>query len=114
AFLATEQRIPGLGNGTLQDILFVSGINPQTKIKALSNEDLEKIYFIIKSTIKDISEKKGRDIEKDIYGNKGSYKTILSNKTYKQPCPKCKGDIIKKSYLGGTVYFCPNCQPVIS
>ncbi len=32
AFLATEQRIPGLGNGVLQDILFNAGINPRTQL----------------------------------------------------------------------------------
>lgn len=32
AFLATEQRIPGLGNGVLQDILFRAGI-PQTQTR---------------------------------------------------------------------------------
>lgn len=32
AFLATEQRIPGLGNGVLQDILYLSGIHPKRKM----------------------------------------------------------------------------------
>jgi formamidopyrimidine-DNA glycosylase len=35
AFLATEQRIPGLGNGVLQDILFVAGLNPKRKLTRL-------------------------------------------------------------------------------
>ncbi|ULQ60523.1 hypothetical protein K7I13_04280 [Brucepastera parasyntrophica] len=34
-FLATEQRIPGLGNGVLQDILFNARVNPKTKIQFL-------------------------------------------------------------------------------
>ena len=33
AFLATEQRIPGLGNGCLQDILFRAGLNPRKKLE---------------------------------------------------------------------------------
>ena len=32
AFLATEQRIPGLGNGVLQDILFHAGVSSEEKI----------------------------------------------------------------------------------
>ena len=39
AFLATKQRIPGLGNGTLQDILFNAKINPRAKIKKLSEKN---------------------------------------------------------------------------
>ena len=37
AFLAAEQRIPGLGNGCLQDILFQAGIHPQRKVLTLSD-----------------------------------------------------------------------------
>lgn len=32
ALLATDQRIPGLGNGVLQDILYNAGINPKSKV----------------------------------------------------------------------------------
>ena len=32
------------------------------------------------------------------FKNKGEYKTILSRNTYKQPCPKCSGEIKKKNY----------------
>ena len=112
ALLATEQRIPGLGNGTLQDILFSAGINPQRKIELLSTKETENIFYSVKNTINTMAKEGGRDTEKDIYGEAGKYKTILSNKTYKLPCRKCNGEIIKKAYLGGTVYFCPVCQPV--
>ena len=44
AFLATEQRIPGLGNGCLQDILFNAQVNPRTKIENLSASVIERLY----------------------------------------------------------------------
>ena len=37
AFLATEQRIPGLGNGVLQDILWTARIHPKRKMGELSD-----------------------------------------------------------------------------
>jgi len=40
AFLATEQRIPGLGNGVLQDILLGAKIHPKKKMNTLSGEQL--------------------------------------------------------------------------
>jgi formamidopyrimidine-DNA glycosylase len=52
----------------------------------------------------------GRDTEKNIYNEKGGYKTILSSSTYKDGCPICKNNIIKEQYLGGSIYYCPNCQ----
>ena len=37
AFLATEQTIPGLGNGVLQDILYHTHIHPKKKISGLTD-----------------------------------------------------------------------------
>lgn len=110
AFLASEQRIPGVGNGVLQDILFNAKINPKRKIFSLSDEEKENIFRSLKSTLKEMTDKGGRDTEKDIYGNKGGYKTILSKNTYKDPCPACGGIIVKEAYMGGSVYYCPTCQ----
>jgi formamidopyrimidine-DNA glycosylase len=50
AILATEQRIPGLGNGVLQDILFNSGIHPKKKVATLSAAEKKSIFDAIKST----------------------------------------------------------------
>ena len=113
AFLATEQRIPGLGNGILQDVLFEAGIHPQTKLKSMESSDIKSLYESVISTLKTMTENGGRNTEKDIYGNSGGYQTILSSKTWNEPCPKCGGPITKKAYLGGSVYFCPVCQPLI-
>lgn len=110
-FLATEQRIPGLGNGVLQDILFQAGIHPKNKVGGFSSADLDRLYRSVKETLSEMTRKGGRDTEKDLYGNPGGYGTILSAKTWKNPCPVCGGKLIRQAYLGGNVYFCPNCQP---
>ena len=44
AFLATEQRIPGLGNGCLQDILFRAGLNPRKKLEDWPDRDGDKVF----------------------------------------------------------------------
>ena len=110
ALLATEQRIPGVGNGVLQDILFNAGIHPKRKKSTLSDSQKAGLFDSLKETIKSMTEKGGRDTEKDFFGNAGGYKTILSKNTLKDPCPKCGGPLVKEAYLGGAVYFCPVCQ----
>ncbi len=110
AFLATEQRIPGLGNGVLQDILFNAKIHPKTKLEKISDSWFEKMYSSVKDTIRRMAAEGGRDTEKDLYGVSGGYKTILSNKTVNQPCPACGDKIMREAYLGGNIYFCPTCQ----
>jgi formamidopyrimidine-DNA glycosylase len=112
ALLATEQRIPGLGNGVLQDILFNARIHPQKKLAALDAASLELLFACVKTTLAAMTTQGGRDVEKDLYGKPGGYRTILSNKTIGEPCPVCGNAIVKKAYLGGNVYFCPLCQPL--
>ena len=113
AFLATEQRVPGLGNGVLQDILFVSGLHPQRPISTLDDSQVEMLYHNVKDTLRSMAEQGGRDTEKDLYAKPGGYRTLLSRKTVGFPCPKCGGPIERKAYLGGNVYFCARCQPLI-
>ena len=110
SLLATEQRIPGIGNGVLQDILFNAGINPKRKKSTLNNSQKTGLFYSLKSTLKSMTDKGGRDTEKDLFGYIGGYKTILSINTVNNPCPNCGNKIVKEAYLGGAVYFCPHCQ----
>lgn len=111
-FLAAEQRIPGLGNGTLQDILFNARVHPKRKLSSLSDAEKESMFHSVKSTLKEMTAKGGRDTEGDLFGNKGGYKTILSKNTVGGPCPVCGSVIVKEAYGGGTIYFCPTCQKI--
>ncbi len=112
AFLATEQRFPGIGNGVLQDILFDAGINPRRKLSTLSRTDVDGLLCSIRTVIGSMTALGGRDTEKDIYGEPGGYETKMSKNNLAADCPKCGGTITKESYLGGSVYYCPNCQPL--
>lgn len=110
ALLATEQRIPGLGNGCLQDILFRAGIHPKRKLETMGEAERSALFHSVKETLREMAEQGGRDTEKDLFGAPGGYQTYLSAKTWKGVCPKCGGAITRQAYLGGNVYFCANCQ----
>lgn len=110
AFLATEQRIPGLGNGSLQDILWTARLHPKRKMGMLSAEELDATFKAVKSVLSEMTARGGRDTERDLFGCPGGYKTVLSKNTVGTPCPAC-GTIIKKEpYLGGSIYYCGGCQ----
>lgn len=109
-FLATEQRVPGLGNGVLQDILFHAGVHPKRKMGRFSEEELDRLLSSLKKTLRRMAEAGGRDTEKDLFGAPGGYGTVLSRNTVGQPCPRCGSTIEKRSYAGGSVYFCAGCQ----
>lgn len=110
AFLATEQRIPGLGNGVLQDILFDAKMHPKKKVNTLSSKDKEELLDSLKLTLIQMVDGGGRDTETDLYGRLGGYKTLLSRNTVNKPCLVCGTVIKKESYMGGSIYFCPTCQ----
>lgn len=112
ALLATEQRIPGVGNGVLQDILFNAGIHPKRKKSTISDFEKEELYHCLKVTLKNMTDKGGRDTEKDLFGKNGGYKTLLSKNTINDPCPICGNAILKEAYMGGSIYFCPTCQRI--
>ena len=108
--LATQKRIPGLGNGVLQDILFQAGIHPKRKLQSIGEEEKARLFQSIKATLKEMRDCGGRDTEKDLFNRPGGYRTILSAKTIKHPCTRCGGTLVRESYLGGNIYYCPVCQ----
>jgi formamidopyrimidine-DNA glycosylase len=112
ALLATKQRIPGLGNGVLHDILFNAGLHPKRKKSTINDSRRTDLFHSVKDTLSKMTDMDGRDTERDLYGNLGGYETILSKNTIKNPCPNCSDSIVKEAYLGGAVYYCPVCQPL--
>jgi formamidopyrimidine-DNA glycosylase len=110
ALLATEQRIPGLGNGILQDILFNAKMHPKKKVNTLAKAEKEALFNSVKTTISAMAAQGGRDTELDLFGCPGGYKTILCKNTLNKPCPICGTEIKKEAYMGGSVYYCEKCQ----
>jgi len=110
AFLATNQRIPGLGNGVLQDILFGAGIHPKRKVGTIKSQDRGAIYRAITGVLKEMETQGGRDTETDLFGISGGYRTLASRYKDNEHCPRCGAPIVKESYLGGAIYYCASCQ----
>ncbi|MCC8034993.1 MAG: endonuclease VIII, partial [Rikenellaceae bacterium] len=112
ALLATGQRIPGLGNGVLQDILFNAGVHPKAKVDRLGRVGIDRLYDSITYTLARMAARGGRESETDLFGSKGGYTSILSKDTAGTPCPECGTVIVKENYMGGSIYYCPVCQPL--
>ncbi len=109
-FLATEQRIPGLGNGVLQDILWNARLDPRRDVRTLSKDELAALYHWVRDTLSAMCAAGGRATECDFFGKPGGYAQRLCKDTLGTPCPRCGTPIEKAAYMGGAVYFCPLCQ----
>ncbi len=112
AALATEQHIPGLGNGVLQDILWNACLNPRKKVNTLSKSRLHTLFESIKSTLQEMTQLGGRNTEKDLFGNPGGYQVVMASKASGGYCPRCGHPNTKEAYMGGSVYYCLQCQPL--
>ena len=110
ALLISSPDICGIGNGYVQDILFLAGIHPKRKTQDLKDVEINQLFDAVLSVLNSAIQLGGRSEEKDLYGNPGGYKRILDSKMKDEPCPNCKAPIEAIKYLGGSSYFCPSCQ----
>lgn len=110
AALATEQRIPGFGNGVLQDVLWKAGIHPRRRVSTLDDAEVDALFSVVTGLLREMAEQGGRDTEVDLFGTPGGYRTVMSKLRLNDPCPTCGEPKVKQAYLGGSVYFCPACQ----
>lgn len=112
AALATEQRIPGLGNGSLQDILWRANLHPKRKTYSLSAVETENLYDSLKHTLADMTRLGGRSTEKDLFGEPGRYLVAMCAANRGRPCLQCGTTINKEAFMGGSIYTCSHCQPM--
>jgi len=98
------------GNGCLQDILFRARVDPRRKVATLSAKEKRALFRALRDTLEQAIAQNGRDCERDAYGNRGGYKPLMDRNTKGTPCPECGTTIEKIQYLGGSCYFCSNCQ----
>jgi formamidopyrimidine-DNA glycosylase len=109
-FVISEPGIAGIGSGCLQDILFRARLHPRRRAVATTKKERRALYTAIRSVLKEMVGKGGRDSDHDLYDQPGGYKRILHSKVVGEPCPRCGTAIEKIQYLGGACYFCPSCQ----
>jgi formamidopyrimidine-DNA glycosylase len=109
-FLITSGGIPGIGNGYLQDILFRAGIHPRRKLADVTGTERRRLHGAIRRTLTEAAEAGGRDTERGLHGEPGRYVPLLDSRAKGRPCPQCAAAIEKISFLGGSCYYCPNCQ----
>lgn len=111
ALLATEQRIPGLGNGVLQDVLWTARLHPRTRLGDLNETQRHTLLTSVRDVLSTMVKAGGRDTERDLHGAPGSYETMMCRSALERGCPRCGGPVKKEAYLGGSVYTCTTCQP---
>ena len=113
--LIDQKFVSGIGNIYANEILFMSKINPNRKIKFLNNKDCNQIIMNSKKVLSDAIQKGGSSIRdfKNTDGYQGSFQDNF--KVYQREglnCKRveCKGIIIKKVITNRSTFFCNYCQ----
>ena len=109
--LLDQSLISGLGNIYVDEVLFLSNIDPRRKAYQISMDELNKIVLNSKNIFLKSIELGGTTIKSftSSKGHSGHFQNELLVHT-KEICPNChnKLEIIK---IGGrSTYFCINCQ----
>jgi formamidopyrimidine-DNA glycosylase len=110
SLLTQDQLVPGLGNAIAQDILFRAKLHPRHPLIELDTSQRKALFEAISSTVRDVIAGGGRNDEYDLYNQPGRYQRIMDKRAEGNPCPDCGAKVEKIQYLGGTCYFCPECQ----
>jgi formamidopyrimidine-DNA glycosylase len=114
AFLLNQERIAGIGNAYIHDILFLAGLHPLRTLDSFSDDEVEALWNAIQKGLKPSLRKRGAFYERDLYGRKGGFKfkDILVGYREGEPCPTCGGKVVKIRTGGTSSFICPECQPL--
>ena len=108
--LLDQSIIAGLGNIYVDEVLYLSKINPYQKGIDLTLKDCENILKSAKEILNKAIEYKGTTIKSytSSLGVYGSYQQFLNVHTKDRCC--CNSKILKERIGGRSTYYCPNCQ----
>jgi formamidopyrimidine-DNA glycosylase len=111
--LMDQEKIAGIGNIYVSEILFEAGILPNRAADSLDKEERKKFFAAIKKVLAKAIKLRGTSDSdyRDTAGAPGRFQEIL--KVYRQAgkkCPGC-GTIVQREKMGqrGT-FFCLKCQ----
>jgi formamidopyrimidine-DNA glycosylase len=112
--LIDQAVVAGVGNIYADESLWGAKIHPETRVKDISENKLNKLFSELKYVL-ELSIEKGGSTDKNYVnaeGKKGSYLQFAQVfRRQDQPCPRCGTDIIKIRVGGRGTHLCPHCQP---
>jgi len=113
--LMDQTCVSGLGNIYTNEILFLSGVRPDRKVKSIKNFEIHKIIKYSKEILKN-SIKLGGSSIKDFFtvdGKKGNFQQqfkVYGKKNEKCSNIDCNKIIIKVSLANRSTFYCRSCQ----
>lgn len=102
--LTNQSIIAGIGNLYADEILFQSGIHPETPASRLEEDELKHLYEVMRRVLNVAVKNRARV---DAFP-----KGYLLKQREDAVCPRCGGRLEKRSVAGRTSRVCEQCQPL--
>lgn len=105
-----QSVVAGVGNIYACESLWIMSINPNTKVKDLSDADLLDLFEVFKEMMLFSISVGGSSVNDYVDGNgmAGSFQNYL--KVYGKEKCECGASIIKEEIGGRTTHYCSKCQ----
>lgn len=112
--LLDQERLAGIGNAYIHDILFLAGIHPLRPAASLTRPDIGALWRGIHQGLEPSLSKGGAWYETDLWGKPGGFmmQDLLVAYREGKPCPRCSSTVIKIKTGFTRSFVCPRCQPV--
>jgi len=116
-FLMDSRIVAGIGNIYANEILFATGIHPQTEAGCLDGGSWKNIVRTSRRILNRAIDCGGTTISDYVNASGGKGYFQIELKIYGrhgQTCTRCRTIIAKKVLAGRSSFFCPNCQKIQS
>ncbi len=115
SYLIDQKFVSGIGNIYASEILFLSKIKPNKKVRVLNKTECSLLIKNSKKVLKNAIKKGGSSIRdfKNTEGNLGSFQdnfNVYQRENLNCKRKRCKGKIIKKIITNRSTFFCNFCQ----
>lgn len=113
SLLLNQSLISGLGNIYTDELLFRAKIHPERPSRSLSEEEIKRLYQMMKALLEEAISLRGSSVKNyvDGEGKKGSFQErhLVYGKRG-EPCPRCSAPLEYKKIAQRGTTFCPRCQ----
>ena len=117
AALLDQTLIAGIGNIYSDEILWIAGVHPLSKVAEIPEKNLQAMWTATKNVLKKSIGMGGDSLSdyRNAFGEKGGFQ--LCHNAYRQTgkkCPKkeCGGIIERLKVVGRSAHFCPKHQKI--
>ncbi|MBD5807201.1 DNA-formamidopyrimidine glycosylase [Limosilactobacillus walteri] len=114
-FLLNQRHVAGLGNIYVDEVLWMTGINPEQPANTLTDEEVAALRKNIISELATAIKYKGTTVHSftNAFGNAGAFQDRLNAYGHAgEECPRCGTKLVKIKVAERGTTFCPHCQPL--